>query len=211
MDFQGVWRVDTPESEAKLQRLMGFSVRTRALVRALGRAQTQDESDFRWPNGAFSPIDGGYICSQGGRPGIAASPQFEDRAEAVAIADRLAALQVPAWVACSCEGSADLLLAEILGQFYGFDAHRKMQRIGPAPGNGREPGDKLFDRQAIGEQRYNAATVAARKAFSRLEQRDLAVVLTWRRTPGIKLTRSGLEVAEQLSAHSDSMVSTVSR
>jgi hypothetical protein len=86
---------------------------------------------------------------------------------------------------------ADVYAWEILASTYGFatgDRHDRLFRS-QAP---------AFDVAEIGPKRYEAARVAIRKAFLRLEGRGFAVVCGG----GLELTPSGVTVAEGLSATS---------
>ena len=62
----------------------------------------------------------------------------------------------------------------------------------------RRAGGKLYDVQAIGPERYNAAKVAVSKAFARLQERKLALVFRWPETSGIKLTDDGVKLADEI-------------
>jgi hypothetical protein len=115
---------------------------------------------------------------------------------------------------------ADVYAWEVMGKVYGFDRHRKTLRGGPQGthwsalagkrAHHRTPGGKFYDVQAIGAKRYNAAKVAASKAFKRLEERGLAIRFSWRTTTGIKLTEQGITMADQLMANRFDHVKTVS-
>jgi hypothetical protein len=94
--------------------------------------------------------------------------------EAIAAHDEIVAKGVPAEnVRIGISNRGDhLRMPEILADIYGFREHllsekdRASRRLFPG---------LLFDRQAIGERRYNAAIVAASKAVAALHRRDLIV------------------------------------
>jgi hypothetical protein len=100
-----------------------------------------------------------------------------------------------------------LRVPEVLADVYGFrpyllqEKHRQQRRIFP---------QLLFDRQAIGERRYNAAIVVTFKAITSLEQRRLVTTSNEVYLPGsntsftghtvLALRQSGIEEAERIKA-----------
>jgi hypothetical protein len=96
-----------------------------------------------------------------------------------------------------------LLFVEVLADLYGFRRH--LTNAG-AEKSRRLPPGSLFDRQAIGERRYNAASAATSKAVaglagkglvSRTSHKSEGEVWTNR---GVVLTQSGVQEAERVTA-----------
>ncbi|MDY7107509.1 MAG: hypothetical protein SYC29_02630 [Planctomycetota bacterium] len=81
---------------------------------------------------------------------------------------------------------ADLIRAEILESYYGWEHSYVPQRLSGI----------RFSRAAIGEKKYNSAQVAVSRAVQRLERRGLIRLSTW--PQGILLTDTGVKAAEEL-------------
>lgn len=103
-----------------------------------------------------------------------------------------------------------LALSEVLADVYGFRDHlvRKWE--------GRIPAGAIFDRKAIGEARYNAATAAASKATRGLARRGLVFKnrLQWGKahgSSGIILSEAGIKAAEELTASISNVNNDASR
>lgn len=77
---------------------------------------------------------------------------------------------------------------DVLAEVYGFPVTVNLRNV-------RE-GALIFDCEAIGINRYQSASVAVCKAFNRLAHRSLADRIY---NHGIKLTETGVKVAEALS------------
>ena len=82
-----------------------------------------------------------------------------------------------------------LLARDVLAGVYGFP-------ITVSNVQDTEPGALVFSRRAIGEKRYQSASVSVAKAFNRLAARELA---QRRPNEGIVLTEAGIKVAKALS------------
>ena len=80
-----------------------------------------------------------------------------------------------------------ILVRDILAEVYGFPAAVTNIR-------GKRAGALVFSRKAIGEKRYQSASVSVAKAFNRLAARGLV-----RReyNKGITLTKEGIEVVSR--------------
>ncbi len=84
-------------------------------------------------------------------------------------------------------GSGDVTNREVLIEVYGFRPLYSPQE--------KRNGAIIFDRQAIGINRYRSASVSVAKAFNRLAERDLA---RRKYCHGIILADEGFKVAKTL-------------
>ena len=85
----------------------------------------------------------------------------------------------------------DILARDILAEVYGFPA--TVNNI-----KSKEVGALVFSRKAIGEKRYQSASVSVAKAFNRLAARGLA---HRKYNYGIVLTEKGEDMAVKLWPH----------
>jgi len=85
-------------------------------------------------------------------------------------------------------GRIDTCPREILVKFYGFASTTNIDKAKPSP--------LIFNREAIGIKRYQAASVSVAKALNRLASRGLA---KRHYNHGIKLTDAGAKLARELA------------
>lgn len=82
------------------------------------------------------------------------------------------------------KNQGNILARDVLAEVYGF----------PANIQGKKMGGMVFSRRAIGERRYQSASVSVARAFNRLAKRGLA----HRQYSGVTLTEAGVRIAESL-------------
>jgi hypothetical protein len=85
------------------------------------------------------------------------------------------------------KNQSSILARDVLAEVYGFPA--TVTNI-----KGKRAGAMIFNRKAIGEKRYQSASVSVAKAFNRLAARGL---LRREYNTGITLTKEGVRVAKK--------------
>jgi hypothetical protein len=96
---------------------------------------------------------------------------------------------------------ADVLRAEVLAAYHGWDGHAMRYGAGYGDSAGsRDYGSQHFSEGRIGAGHYNAAHAALTRAFARLEARGLVLLVsgTSSRWSGAVLTPLGVEQARKL-------------
>jgi hypothetical protein len=97
----------------------------------------------------------------------------------------------PRWIVDESPYGADLFAPQVLSEFYGWPSVcTRIRKRGPN-----------FDRQRIGEARYNSNRAAVSRAFKRLEARGLSIRHRGLYWSGITLTEEGKIVASKLSVN----------
>jgi hypothetical protein len=108
--------------------------------------------------------------------------------------------------------SPDLTFAEVLADLFGFRSHLTIRA--DWAGQRRLPGGSIFDRAAIGEKSYRAASVAVAKALRGLESRDLihraagGTVDAWE-SSALWITQKGIEEAMRIKGNNPNIIRDV--
>jgi hypothetical protein len=142
-----------------------------------------------------------------GKYAAACIVETDEKPEAERTVQALRGSEISVEVSADYGMGCDLYMHEVLRVCFGFGQHPKVYPGGaictqPATGKAdkrRHHTDHYFNRKAIGEDRYNAASASVSRAFRRLEERNLVIRLWFNgHFVGISLTPQGLDIGKEL-------------